>query len=108
MDISNSLSFIVGILIAIAAGWLGWQEWSRASKAERIVIVRRVVLAIEQMNPNTPGAKKLDMVLGRLRDLLGFTDVKEVRELVESTVAEINLAKQSTQSRGLPRGYFTD
>lgn len=107
MDISNSISFIVGILIAIAAGWLGWQEWSRASKAEKIVIVRRVVLAIEQMYPDTPGSEKLNMVLGRLRDLLGFTDVKEIRELVESTVAEINLAKTG-QGRGLPRGFFTD
>lgn len=108
MDILSVASTFIGILIAVCAGYLGWLEWSRASKAEKIVIVRRVVLAIEQMYPDTPGAEKLNMVLGRLRDLLGFTDIKEIRELVESTVAEINLAKQSGQSRGLPRGYFTD
>lgn len=110
MDISNSLSFIVGILIALAAGWLGWQEWRRASLTEKVAIVERVVLAFEQMYPSKPGEKlgadRLGMVLARLEKLFPTADAAEIRELVEATVAKLNIAKAAGM-QGTGRGYWT-
>ena len=110
MDISSIFSFAVGLLIAAAGGYLGWLEWRKASLTEKAAIVERVVLAIEQMHPNRPGEKlgdyRLGMVLERLEQLFPRADMMELRELVESTVARINLAKQAgAQSRG---GYWTN
>lgn len=110
MDLSTIASTLVGILIALAAGYLGYLEWRKASLSEKVAIIERIVLAIEQTNPGEKlGEKRLALVLDRLAYLFPNTDAAELRELVEATVARINLAKQGQgPSRVLPRGYFTD
>jgi len=73
-------------------------------------IVERVVLAIEQMNQGNLGSDKLRLVLDRLAYLFPTTDATELRELVEATVARINLAKQG-QGGAVGRGrsnYWTN
>ena len=106
MDISEIISFAIGLLIAACAGYLGWVEWRKASLTEKAAIVERVVLAIEQMYPHQLGSDRLSLVLDRLATLFPRTDTMELRELVEATVARMNLAKRGdAQSRG---GYWTN
>lgn len=106
MDISEIVSFAIGLLIAACAGYLGWVEWRKASLVEKAAIVERVVLAIEQMYPHQLGSDRLSLVLDRLATLFPRTDTMELRELVEAAVARMNLAKQAgAQRRG---GHWTN
>lgn len=108
MDIGETLNFAFGLIIALVLGYLAWLEWRKGSKEERLAMVERVVLAIEQMHPELPGSDKLALVIERLRTLLPFVDLMELRELIESVVARMNLAKRAGIDAPLPRGYFTD
>lgn len=110
MDLSTIASTAIGFVIALAAGYLGWLEWRKATLTEKLAIVERVVLAIEQMNQGNLGSDKLRLVLDRLAYLFPTTDATELRELVEATVARINLAKQG-QGGAVGRGrsnYWTN
>ncbi len=109
MDILGILSTIVGAVVAIALAYLGFMEWSKASKEEKIAIVERVVLAVEQMHPDLMGGEKLTRVMDRIESILHISDVMEVRELVEATVARINLAKKAGAGpAALGRGYWSE
>lgn len=100
MDIGSILNFVIGLLVATALGWIGWQEWGKASKEQKLAMVERVVLAVEQMYPDTLGSDKLSLVIDRLQKRFHWADVMELREMVEATVAKINLAKK----QGTPLG----
>lgn len=101
MDIGSILNFTIGAVVALALGWIGWQEWQKASKEQKMAMVERVVLAVEQMYPDALGSDKLSLVLGRLQEMTRWSDIQELREMVEATVAKINLAKQGN---GAPMG----
>ncbi len=109
MDISSTISFIVGLLIALAAGWLGWQEWSRASDAKKLEIVQRTVYAVEEYAKHAgyAGSEKLAWVMGRLKVLLPKANDDEIGDMVHAEVAKLNATKQAGTT-SLPRGYFTD
>lgn len=106
MDISSILQFIIGAAVALALGWLGWQEWGKSSHEQRLAIVERVVLAIEEheRTSQTPGALKLIAVMDRLRELFPGADIKELDEMVHATVAKLNAVKQAgATGRGISR-----
>lgn len=98
-NISEILNFLIGAIIALALGWLGLQEWRKASKEQKIAMVERVVLAIEQMYPDNLGSDKLTLALARLQELTHWDDIQELREFVEATVAKMNASKKGGVSR---------
>jgi len=98
-NISEILNFLVGAIVALALGWLGFQEWRKASKEQKIAMVERVVLAVEQMYPHNLGSDKLTLAIERLQALTRWDDIQELRELIEATVAKLNAAKRGGVSR---------
>lgn len=92
MDIGSFLNFVIGAVIALALGWIGWQEWGKASKEERLATIRRVVLSVEEYAKasNAKGSAKLVMALERLKGLLPDMDDDELDEQVHAVVAELN------------------
>lgn len=106
MDIGSILNFVIGLLVATALGWIGWQEWGKASKEQKLETIRRVVLSVEEYakRSNASGVIKLGMALSRLEELLPNMPREELDEQIHAVVAELNQGKGS----GLPRGYFTD
>lgn len=109
MDISNSISFIVGILIALAAGYVGWQDWQKASHEKRLLMVKSVVLAVEeyvkQYPDKVPGVQKLALAMDKLKLLLPQADPEELDVLVHAEVARMN-AESASLAQG--RGYWTN
>lgn len=98
MDIGSILNFIIGALVALALGWIGWQEWGKASKEERLATIRRVVLSVEEYAKasNAKGSVKLVMALERLKELLPDMDDDELDEQVHAVVAELNQGRLPT------------
>lgn len=92
MDIGSILNFVIGAVIALALGWIGWQEWGKASKEERLATIRRVVLSVEEYAKarKLKGSAKLVMALERLSELLPDMDADELDEQVHAVVAELN------------------
>ncbi len=109
MDIGSTISFIVGILIALAAGYVGWQDWQKSTYEKRLIMVNRVVMAVEeyvkQYPDKVPGAQKLALAMDKLKLLLPQADPEELDVLIHAEVARMNgEAVGLTQGRG----YWTN
>ena len=109
MDIGSILQFIIGAAVALALGWLGWQEWNSASYEKKLATVKRVVFSVEEYAKvsGIRGADKLAGVMARLAELLPNEDPKELDETVHAEVAKLNAAQQAGPA-ALGRGYWID
>lgn len=92
MDIGSIPGFVISAAVALALGWIGWQEWGKANKEERLAIIRRVVLSVEEYAKakNLKGSAKLVVALDRLEKLLPKMDPAELDEEIHAVVAELN------------------
>lgn len=96
MDIGSILGFIIGAVIALALGWIGWQDWQKATREQRLATIRRVVLSVDEYAKasNAKGSAKLVMALERLKALLPDMPDDELDEQIHATVAELNQGRK--------------
>ena len=96
MDIGSILNFVIGAVIALALGWIGWQEWQKATHEQRLATIRRVVLSVEEYAKasNAKGSAKLVMALERLNALLPDMADDDLDEQVHAVVAELNQGRK--------------
>ncbi|TXH11554.1 MAG: hypothetical protein E6R03_14300 [Hyphomicrobiaceae bacterium] len=102
MDIGSILNFAVGAVIALALGWIGFQEWQKASHEQRLATIRKIVLAGEEYAKHSgiKGADKLAWAMARLEMLFPKAAPSDLDEEVHAVVAELNAAKK----QGTPTG----
>lgn len=83
---------IIGVVIAVALGFIGWLEWRNLTREEKIRKIEELTQEAEQLYKTKQIGDRLGYVLERIEERYPWLQSDDLRGAIEAAVFRLNAA----------------